>query len=644
MQRILIIVLLLAALPALAAVPTALDNEADLAKAELALVPVMDLAMPDLDDLALEDAARHAEGLPFRYAVPADVALTPGNSGLWTDSGDRRVWRLRVATPGATTLNLGFVHFGLPASGRLAVYPAADRTAGLAWDRDDVADHGQLWTPALATDELVVEVTVDADEAHLVDLELGRIGRGYRGFAARTEADKSGACNIDVVCVEGDPWREEIKSVGGVSQGGTIYCTGALINNTDRDGRPLFLTANHCGISDLNASTVVIYWNYESAGCGDHGGGALDQSQAGSTLLARWSGTDFTLIELDDVPDAAFDVRWAGWDRRDRNNDASVAIHHPRGDEKSISLDEDPTTITTYAFTPVPGDGSHLRVGAWESGTTEDGSSGSPLFNEAHRITGQLHGGYASCDDLDRSDWYGRLAVSWEGGGDAATRLRDHLDPSATGAEFLGTLGAGLDLSPQAPAAFQGRAGGPFVPESATYSIVNGTIEDLGYAVELAGAGDWFQVVTVAGDIPAGGNRNLTIEPSATAANLVAGTYTGQVRILDGAGGALHFEIEVSMAVRGRGVDLDAIAPNPSRGLAIIHYHVSHAGPVHGRVYDLRGLLVADLGAWTPEFAGENSFEWAARATGGGHLPSGVYVFELEGGGTTSRQRFAIVR
>lgn len=46
---------------------------------------------------------------------------------------------------------------------------------------------------------------------------------------------------------------------------------------------------------------------------------------------------------------------------------------------------------------------------------------------------GQLHGGDASCVAPTTSDWYGKLSVSWEGGGSAATRLSDWLDPGNTG-------------------------------------------------------------------------------------------------------------------------------------------------------------------------------------------------------------------
>ena len=69
-------------------------------------------------------------------------------------------------------------------------------------------------------------------------------------------------------------------------------------------------------------------------------------------------------------------------------------------------------------------------------GVTEPGSSGSPLYSQAGRFIGQLHGGPSSCgatgDNL--SDYYGRFSVSWTGGGTNSTRLSNWLDAGGTGA------------------------------------------------------------------------------------------------------------------------------------------------------------------------------------------------------------------
>ena len=78
-------------------------------------------------------------------------------------------------------------------------------------------------------------------------------------------------------------------------------------------------------------------------------------------------------------------------------------------------------------------------IDQWEEGVTEPGSSGSPLFDQNHRVIGQLYGGLAACSgtsDNGQYDYYGRFGVSWDGSS-ASNRLRDWLDPSGSNPDFI---------------------------------------------------------------------------------------------------------------------------------------------------------------------------------------------------------------
>jgi hypothetical protein len=82
--------------------------------------------------------------------------------------------------------------------------------------------------------------------------------------------------------------------------------------------------------------------------------------------------------------------------------------------------------------------------------TTEGGSSGSPLFDQNHRIIGQLWGGGASCSNLSSPDYYGRVRSSWEPANSNSTnQLKFWLDPNNSGAEFID----GFDPSNATPVA-----------------------------------------------------------------------------------------------------------------------------------------------------------------------------------------------
>ena len=204
-------------------------------------------------------------------------------------------------------------------------------------------------------------------------------------------------------------------------KGGSLACTGAMINDAESSGAPHFLTANHCGVSSSNAASVVAYWNYQSSSCvpgSTSGDGPLTQISSGATHLVSNSQSDVTLIRLNDLPNPEYGVTYAGWDRSGNAATIAVAIHHPSCDEKRISFMYDTTAISGFFRS---GD-THVRVADWDKGTTEPGSSGSPLFDQNHRIIGQLHGGSAACGN-NLEDYYGRFFKSWTAG------LAQYLDP-----------------------------------------------------------------------------------------------------------------------------------------------------------------------------------------------------------------------
>ncbi|MEM9555780.1 MAG: pre-peptidase C-terminal domain-containing protein [Acidobacteriota bacterium] len=401
------------------------------------------LPLEAIDSVALraDDAARFDKALPgdapapVRFALPVDLSVTPKSRGTWTRLDDGWLWRLEVSAPGATDLNFGFTHFGLPRGATLHVLSPADGYYQGPYTGDDMREHGQLWTPVIPGDTGQVELFVpDGAALHQVRLELTRIGRGYRDLFGQGLAGalKQGSCNIDVVCPQRAGWEDQIRSVGVYGTNGSTFCTGTLINNVAEDGRPFFLTANHCNITSSNAASVVVYWNFESPSCGQLAGGSLSDNTSGATLRASDSQNDMSLLELSSVPANAYNVYYAGWDARTSTApQSSVGIHHPNTDEKAISFNDDPLT-TSNSCIGTGGSNTHWEVDNWEQGTTEPGSSGSALFDPAtQRVVGYLSGGTASCSNTGGYDCYGKMSVGWSRG------LSAWLDPSSTGTRFV---------------------------------------------------------------------------------------------------------------------------------------------------------------------------------------------------------------
>lgn len=522
----------------------------------------------NVDQAMKEDDIATAEGAPLRFAIRNPVELTPANSGTWEALDDQNsVWRLRVASLGAVSLNFGFTRYSMPEGARLYIYSSDLRMVIRPFTAADNHDHQQLWTPPVAGEEAVIELTVPNHLRRRVQLTLGSINVGYRAFgipsSLRQEKNDdggiaSGSCNIDVKCPEGNAWQDQIHGVAVYTVNGSWTCTGSMVNNTANDRKNYFLTANHCGIDATDDATVVCYWNYENSTCrpvgsaasGGAGDGPLTMFTTGSDLRANFATSDVTLIELSQAPNPAWGVTYNGWSREDVFPPSGAAIHHPSTDEKRITLydialrPDRPTHTSSWGCTDFPGtggDGTHIKVyWAPNKGVTEPGSSGSPLFDNNKRIIGQLHGGASACgatgDNL--SDCYGRVWRSWTGGGTSATRLSDWLDPLNTGSLTTDTIGRGLTVSPATAVTHVGLVGGPFTPASTVYNISNTTGSSANYSVSIVGGGTAPLTLNggagpIAGSLANGASINITVAPAASATSLVAGVYVTNVQFQD---------------------------------------------------------------------------------------------------------------
>ncbi len=413
--------------------PTLLRQAPDLEGVERVII-----ASPDIGGVLAEDSARRSAGepAPLRFAVPTEAAMTPADAGTWEQLADgSTLWRLRIASPGARHLNLAFDRFDLPAGARLWLYGADGAMVRGPYTVADRNAAGGLWTPIVRGDEVVVELHLPAGLPQQADLSIASINHGFREFddpVAGGET-KQGTCNIDVICPEGDGWRDQIRSTARISILGSFLCSAQLVNNTAEDGTPYLLTAQHCVENASQATSVVAFWNYEAPECGLLAGGNLSQSQSGATLVSIWEwrfGSDFALLLLDETPDPSFNVYYAGWDVSGAIPTGSVGIHHPSGDEKAISFDDDAPIKENYY-----GAGDHQwRIAAWDLGTTEGGSSGSCIYDRVtQRCIGTLTAGTASCTNPTGFDIYGRMDAHWSGDGTSGGRLSDWLDPLGTG-------------------------------------------------------------------------------------------------------------------------------------------------------------------------------------------------------------------
>lgn len=402
-------------------------------------VPAFRLPAIDREALAAEDAVTDkVKEVPWRFGVEFEVDISSSEDGQWTIDSNERIWRMRFDAPDALALSFYFDAFELPKGAQLFVWNM-ERTDFIgSFDHRNNKDWGSLALGQTAGSSVVIEYHEPLTAAFEADLHIAQVVHAYRSVF-RPEAvlenrgpyGNSGACNINVNCPEGIPWATESKSVALILQGGFAACTGALVNNTAQDGTPYFLTANHClG----NPNNWIYLFNHEIADCtGNTNNAPTSDVVSGGTLKASNGGSDFALVELSEAPPLSYDVQYSGWDASGDSPATVTGIHHPSGDVKKICFDEDGPSAQNAAGAAV------WYINQWEDGVTEPGSSGSPLFDQNHRIVGQLYGGSAACNgsvNNGQVDYYGRFDVSWDGAS-AATRLLDWLDPSNSGVLIL---------------------------------------------------------------------------------------------------------------------------------------------------------------------------------------------------------------
>ena len=449
-------------IPALFVVWAATATTPALAKDELSADGAV-LSLPTIDAakaLAEDEARDKTRPGPRRYALGhavESVVITDKTShgGKWSEEKDGGLrWELEVKAPGALSLDLGFKPFRLPSGAELKLIDALSGVTQATFTDADNPPGGEFWTPLVQSDQVRLELRLPTEKRPFLRLGLDTVHHGYRSLLAGVKAigAKSGACNVDVVCSQGDQWRDQIRSVAVVAfnNSGTRSgngCSGQFVNSTAPNSGPLFLSANHC---EIEATSARVYFNFQNSTCraagseasGLPGDGQLVTTLFGATLLALANpaggvaASDFALYRFNSPAPAAANLFLSGWDRRNLAPALpSTTIHHPSGDEKRISVENQPLTISTYLGNPGSGT-THLRIADWDVGTTEPGSSGSGLWNSDKRLIGVLSGGDAACGN-DLPDWYGRLAHAWEGLGTPDRRLKDWLDNGGTNAETL---------------------------------------------------------------------------------------------------------------------------------------------------------------------------------------------------------------
>lgn len=404
------------------------------------------------------------------FAVPASAKLR--DMGQWDVAGNYlHVWRIRIESPEALATGLNFSNFMLGSQARLFVYDPKKEVVLGSFDHRNNRDDGKFTTAVIPGDAVIIEYQEpyypgkpEEMTASTFTLEsVIHISNGgiMPGSANARWLDASGDCMVNVNCPEGDEWQDEKRGIARMlmrTENSYGWCTGSLVNNTAMDAAPYFLSADHCG---RNATTEDLlfwqfYFNLEPRDCDNKDFPPINMVFGADALAygALDGGSDFRLLELHTSPPPHWRPYWNGWDRTNGGSSSGVGIHHPRGDVKKIST----YNVNLLSAAPSVNGQQMAENSTWQVrwtetqtgfGVTEQGSSGSPIFNQGKKIIGTLTGGTTDCDNTDGYDFYGKIWYHWNQNGAAVSqRLDHHLDPLGTAAGSLSGFDPYENLQP----------------------------------------------------------------------------------------------------------------------------------------------------------------------------------------------------
>lgn len=451
----------------------------------------------DLEAIHAEDSINDLDKTqPWRYGITRPVQINLNEVGVWTElpNGRGKIWQVPIKSTDAINVSVNFSDFYMPSGGRFYLFNEERTETSKVYTSENNRPNNLLGSWFVKGDVIWLEYYEPLSVSENVSLEVVSVIHGYRlGILDDLERglNDSGDCNYDVNCSIGSDFddKKDIlkKAVALLNLGNGYLCTASLMNNTAEDKTPYLLTANHClQNSDPSLWSIRFNWISPNPVCAVEGVSTDLQTNftmSGGELRANNDKSDFALVELYNHIPESWDISFAGWDNSDVLPEYEVGIHHPNGDIMKICRDDSGAQKENANGTDVwlIGGVSAGTGNGWELGTTESGSSGSPLFDQNGRVIGQLYGGQSFCDGTSNNgdyDVYGRMGVSWNTGNAPNNRLKEWLDPLNTGQTTVETLqnilnvpdielGGVLDIYPN--------------PASSIISVMNSRYPELDY-------------------------------------------------------------------------------------------------------------------------------------------------------------------
>lgn len=428
------------------------------------VLPVISLAPPTKEKIE-QLLSEPALGFRNTYIIgePLGVHITPENSGTQSmGTNNNLIWQLVLESPFAEALQIYFSRFHLPEGARLfLISPSTGEIKGAFGAHNNTTEESLAVSPVRG-DRVIVHYEAPANDYTLPELEIGSVSYCFRTIAedpmhniyGRGEPWFMGgySCAPNVVS---HPEVEEIsRSQVLMMVRGKSVCSGALINNTAKDGTAYVLTAAHCmngsfkypndkAYRDESARQTIFFFNFRSP-VGDRFIRATEeQSLSGATIVAWDEEHDLCLLRITGVQNtdggiecgipASYRPYFSGWNIGS-HQPPYVGLHHPSASVTRYNQALGEVELSSFTAGSTQWTDSHWRIKKWDIGTTAPGSSGSPLYDSQNLIIGALTGGNSYCA-TPVNDYYYAISRCWAKEGVVTEQLKPFLDPINTQSE-----------------------------------------------------------------------------------------------------------------------------------------------------------------------------------------------------------------
>jgi hypothetical protein len=281
-----------------------------------------------------------------------------------------------VRVAGAGRLRLELTGVSAPEDAKFWVYG----NEGQAYGFDvSLAHQGTIWTPSVEGDSITVEVEASKTTTPFTISSVADIRAAAEVFPADT------SCVEDAKCYGGmDEEGRAIAHMQYVKGEYAYICTGALLNASDQQFIPYFLTASHCISTPAEAASLETFWDFKASTCNGSTSLSGKPKTTGSTLLVSSADTDVTLLRLSSTPQGRYFLGWRA--SVPEVGTTLYRLSHPEGEPLRYST----STVTAggpfCTLWPRP----QYVYQRHAVGGIAGGSSGSPVFAADRLVVGQL--------------------------------------------------------------------------------------------------------------------------------------------------------------------------------------------------------------------------------------------------------------